>query len=95
MENNAQSKHDHISEEQYGDLIKFLNEFSQSEAFKQMKLSDKRSLKKIIVERSHISGWRKFITFIEKEANATTVITFSAIYGQTLTDWIRIFVEAL
>jgi Ser-tRNA(Ala) deacylase AlaX len=77
-----------VTEQQYAELAKLLNELTQSQDFKKLGMLKRRKLKEITKDSSHVSGWEKFRAFISDEANLTAIKTFAATYGPSLAAWI-------
>ena len=77
-----------ITAEQYEDLKKLLNEFTQSKDFKKLGLLNRCRLKAIVKDNSYVSGWEKFRSFISNATNLSTIAAFAATYGSSLAEWI-------
>jgi len=66
-----------------------LKEFEQSKGFKGLSWQKRRELKGIIKDKSHISGWKKFGTFINDTANLYVIMSLVKTYGPHLSPWLR------
>jgi len=78
-----------VTAQQYEELILLLGEFMKSKDFKELSQRKRRELKAIIKDKSHVSGWKKFSSFISDAKNIYVITSLVRKYGPRLYPWLR------